>query len=728
MRNLIRLLCACLCVMELTVTGLPQTPPPAGQQGDQKVVVNAGEVLFDVVVRDKKGRAVNDLRASDFEVYEDGVAQQVNSFRLVTRSGGNNSSEASAGSNPQPPDSSQNQTTATVNAPNSKPGGAAESPRLSAVAIVFDRLSPDARARARQAALSYVGEKSDLVGVFLTDLSLVTLQPYTDDMQLVRKAIESAGGSSPSLYASNNAKARDTRTELIQATEAARLDPHNSAAQMAKATMAAELSRLESAEEFQRKEQGNATMYGLLKVAASLRSLPGRKAVILFSEGLVIPSSALGPFRAVINAANRNNVSFYTIDAAGLRTESKTEEARKEIASRSDLRMTQEANNTQDSNGPMTKGLERNEDVLRLNPDSGLGQLANETGGFYITNTNDIQTRLQKVDEDLHTYYVLSYASKNLNYDGSYRKIEVKVKQSGLVVQSRKGYFAINGAFASPVLPYEVPALALLGKAERPNSFPVRAAAFNFPVTAQTSLAPVVVEAQMSDFSFQPDSSKKLYKTDFSIVVLLKDQAGQVVAKMSNQYQLSGALAELEAAKKGGVLFYREAALAPGSYRFEAIAYDQPTGHASVRTGTLEVPDADEGKLRLSSVVFVRAVEKTNAGAPASNPFQVGDLLLYPNAGEAVHKETSKQLPFFFTIYVPPGVQTAPKLMIELRQQGKALAQIPAQLNAPDASGRIQYVAGLPLASIPVGEYELKVTVEDGKTSLSRSGFVSIEK
>src|ERR1041384_4268655 len=89
MRVLLRLLFVCACIAVTAIASRAQTQPTPEQQTDQKVVVNAGEVLFDVVVRDKKGRAVNDLNASDFEVYEDGVVQQVNSFRLVTRSNGN---------------------------------------------------------------------------------------------------------------------------------------------------------------------------------------------------------------------------------------------------------------------------------------------------------------------------------------------------------------------------------------------------------------------------------------------------------------------------------------------------------------------------------------------------------------------------------------------------------------------------------------------------------------
>src|SRR5918911_358918 len=411
MHTLMRLLVACMCIAGVALAGLSQTRTAPEQQGNQKVVVNAAEVPFDVVVRDKKGRAVTDLSASDFEVYEDGVPQQINSFRLVAREdrgGGtvaddSGKANASEGKNP-----SKNPGAVQIN---QVAGGVEAGSRLGGVAIVFDRLSPDARARAREAALGYVGEKDDLVGVFLTDLSLVVLQPYTDDMQLVRKAIENAGASNPSLYASNNREARDVRKALGNTIEEISRNPMNYGAQMEKKRLEMQLWKLEREEEYQRDQQGTATMRGLLKIAGALRGLPGRKAVILFSEGLIIPPSVLNPFRALINAANRNNVSFYTVDAAGLRAESKTEETRKEIVSRSNLRLIQEANN-QESNVPMTKGLERNEDLLYLNPDSGLGQLADQTGGFHITDTNDIKAGLRRVDEDLHSYYLLSYSPK----------------------------------------------------------------------------------------------------------------------------------------------------------------------------------------------------------------------------------------------------------------------------------------------------------------------------
>ena len=727
--------CAVLaCVAGTTITGGAQDRRPAGRQSPDSVVVNTDEVLFDVVVRDRRGRVVNDLTAADFEVYEDGVRQEINSFRLVApagaaanaggrtaSTGGDNKGRAGGATNITPEraaaDGAHGGGNGVVNGANG----------VSAVAFVFDRLSPDARARAYKAALSYLDESAnggELFGVFVTDLSALVLQPFTADRGLVKSGLEKAGLHNPSLYASNNVATRAVRDQETLDMLKEQQGQGGNSGPFAKLRTSS-LTMLEFIEEMERNQQGNATTRGLLFVASSLRALPGRKAVIFFSEGMILPPSTMETFRAVIDAANRNNVSFYTVDAAGLRAESKTAETTKELTSRSDHRMA-ELGLKGDPGGPMTKGLERNEDILRFNPDSGLGQLANQTGGFLITDSNDLGGRLRRVDEDLHSYYLLSYAPRNLNYDGHFRKIEVRLRRTGLAVQSRKGYFAIKGTFASPVLSYEAPALAALEKTPKADAFPFLARGFSFPERERAGLAPVLVDVPLSAFTFRADAEKKIYETDFSVVALLKDQSGQVVEKLSRQYRLTGPLEKIGEEKQGRVLFYREAELEPGRYTLEVIAYDAPTGRAGVRTGAVEVPAAEEGGLRLSDVVFLKRAEPAGAGdeEKRGNPFRVADMLVSPNLGEPVRRSL-KQAPFFFTAYARPGAR--PRLTIELRQQGRTLAQMPGELPAADASGRTQYLAGLPLEKIPAGTYELRVTIGDASASVTRSGYFTLE-
>ena len=78
---------ACLtlaCVVGTSTTSRAQIQRPVEQQNSDKIVISKDEVPFDVVVRDKKGRPIKDLTVSDFEVYEDGVRQEINSFRFVS--------------------------------------------------------------------------------------------------------------------------------------------------------------------------------------------------------------------------------------------------------------------------------------------------------------------------------------------------------------------------------------------------------------------------------------------------------------------------------------------------------------------------------------------------------------------------------------------------------------------------------------------------------------------
>src|ERR1044071_211307 len=141
---------------------LPFYGPAAAQnpQDEDVVQVSSQEVKLDVVVKDKRGRPVKDLKEGDFEIYEDGVRQQIRSFRFVSSESGTvrNGAEAKTGGA---------ESTAAPS-PSATPG---------VIALVFDRLSPEARGLARKAGLAYTQEgmaRGDYTGVFGIDQSLRT--------------------------------------------------------------------------------------------------------------------------------------------------------------------------------------------------------------------------------------------------------------------------------------------------------------------------------------------------------------------------------------------------------------------------------------------------------------------------------------------------------------------------------------------------------------------------
>lgn len=723
-----------LALMPLTFVA--QTP--ATQQDDDVIRTRTAEVKLDVVVKDKKGRPVKDLKLSDFEVFEDGVKQKVESFRFV-------STRATTGPEPEAKTPGTAPTTSPNTPATTTPATQPARSTPSVTALVFDRLSTEGRAMSRKASLAYSEQRTsvgDYTGVFSIDQSLRTIQPFTENSELVKTAIESATSSAPSGYASGASKIRDSADRSIVldqqissgATSAAAsgasgdsggaasagADIGQAAAEQKLLEMQAQM--LDHYERLERDQQGFATINSLLAVINPMQNLPGRKTIIFFSEGLKMPPAVQAKFPAVINAANRANVSIYTIDAGGLRVESGTLEASRQLNSLAASRMQQQGRgNDAGVNGPYTRSLEQNEDLLRFDPKSGLGSLADETGGILISDTNDLVSGLRKITEDMHGYYLLTYVPENKDYDGRFRQINVKLNKSNLDVQSRKGYYAVESVGQLPMLDFEAPALAAARKFAGQNSFEFYGSALSYPTQGRTGLSLVIAEAPMSAFKFTPSADNKTYSTNFSVLALIRNQSDQVIQKLSQNYTLSGPLANLEDARKGALLFYRETQLPAGKYNVQLLAFDSSAKTLSIRSSSLEVPEADETKLRISTVAVLKKAEKLKPEEQKNQPFRFGELLVYPNLGETVKQSVTKQLAFFFTAWPARGSSTPLKLTLEILQNKKSLGQTSADLPAPDAQGQIKYASAIPLDKFQPGAFELKITVSDGKTKVTRS-------
>jgi VWFA-related protein len=688
--------------------------------GSEKAGVTA--VLVDVVVRDKTGIPVRDLQQSDFEILEDSAPQAVGSFTPIFEA------EASMAAAPVA-------TAAPVAAGTTGADGTGAIPPAAKVtpitALVFDRLSPEGRQLAVKAARAYVSEKDPLpsmMGVFGVDLAFTPYAPFTKDREALQKALDTVETRASATFGMD--REQKARIESNAATTQQQAESATGANQGA-AGVDAQLAQMEADmmkgfEALERDEQGYASVNGLFAIIGAMRQLPGRKSVVLFSEGVAIPPAVHRLFLGVIDAANRANVSIYTMDAAGLRPESEQAKIRDQVNAAGKRGLTSYASTPRretNSNEPLTEALERNEDVLRQDPHTGLGELAQGTGGLIFDNTNNLRTGFDRVESDLRNYYLIGYTPTNPTYDGAFRKIEVRVKRSGLTVAARKGYFAVRDTGGAPVNTWEAAALAALDRRPVPNAFPYRVGALQFPSGEKPGLVPVVVDLKTAPLSFPTTEDQKSFKSDFAVVVRFVDAQNKVVRKLSQHYEMSAALDKLDVAKNSDVLFYREPELPPGVYTMETIVYDRPTSKASVRYATVEVPKVDPTKLRMSSLVIVKRGEKVGADEPRTGPLFVKDVLLYPNLGENISQAT-KEVGFFFTVY--PGAAGTPEAVLELIQNGQPLAQVPLPLDAPDASGRIQQVGRLPVDALAPGTYELRAIVKQGSEQVVRSTTLHI--
>src|SRR5204862_4824336 len=125
---------------------------------------------------------------------------------------------------------------------------------------------------------------------------------------------------------------------------------------------------------------------------------------------------------------------------------------------------------------------------------------------------------------------------------------------------------------------------------------------------------------------------------DFSMLAIVRDESQQVVQKLSQHYTFNGPNGNpSDQTKKPNVLFYREAQLQPGKYQVQVIAYDAASREVNVSSTPLEIANIDETKPRLSSVAVLKTAERLTPEEQKRNqPFQFGELLLYPNLGEKI--------------------------------------------------------------------------------------------
>ena len=665
-------------------------------------------------MRDKKGAILRGLDASNVLVFEDGVRQDVETLEFIEpRPDGAASAGALAGAGP-----------------------GARTPTV--VAIAFDRLTPGGRRFAHQTVLDYIDRASpgSWVGLFSIDRDLRTLQPLTSDRAALRQSADRLLSMAPTSLAGLRERKAISNAHAGLATGMGQA--HVASAEFAgtpecrgnetDAIRSQELLESRMVESFaalERDVQGFSTSEALLALIAGLETIPGRKAVVLFSEGVAIPAGVDATFRSVVAAANRANVSFYAADAAGLRVASSGLETRREV----ETVMVRSGPPDLSSMGTGSRSRpELIEDTLRLAPEAGLGRLAAETGGFLISDTNDLGGGLLQMDEELGAYYVASYTPKRQDYDGKFRSLSVKVLAPHGRVQARKGYLALNTDLPVPALEHEAPALAMLDKASLPTEIPLRLRGLQFPETPPYAVASLVVEAPASSFELQRDTKAGVFRQDFTILVLVRDASRKVVAKLSQHYPLSGPLKGQTEPRQGQVRFYRETRLPAGAYTLEAIAYDALSGKAGATAATLEVPEQLPQHLRASSLMVVRSAEKVDgASANAPRPFLYRDVVLYPNLGQAVQRQAGGALAFFVTAW-PTLERPTLEARVEVWRDGKSVAQTPPERLHADGDGRIQLASSLPLEALTPGAYELRVTLNDGRDEETRTAAVPIAR
>src|SRR2546428_5808691 len=163
-------------------------------------------------------------------------------------------------------------------------------------------------------------------------------------------------------------------------------------------------------------------------LADLLRDIPGKKSVIHFTGGITQTGEEnRSQLRAATDAANRANVSFYTVDSRGLLA----------TIPGGDPNTGAATGTAMFSGAAVFHQVQSRQDSRET-----LATLANDTGGRAVFDTGDFREGFQKVLADAGGYYLLGFYSANPKPDGRWRRVKVRVDATGLRVRHRAGYYA----------------------------------------------------------------------------------------------------------------------------------------------------------------------------------------------------------------------------------------------------------------------------------------------
>ena len=648
----------------------PPAPPPPPQGPTFKVRVDYVEV--DVVVTDRQGNLVRDLKKEDFQVLEDGKSQSINTFTMVDIPIERADRPLFAES-PIEPDVKTNE----------KPFDG----RVY-VMVIDDLHTRFGRSiRVKAAAKQFIERRlgaNDLMAIVHTAGSSDANQEFTNNKRLLLAAVDKTSGRKLDSATANKTREFNNTRDLRQQG-----DPLN------------------DPEDAERGFNARNTLDTLRNVADWFGSVRGRRKAILFvSEGIDYDiydmiaqngsthqgaSMVMDATRDAIAAATRSNVAIYGIDPRGL-TDLGDESI--EIQSYPD-----------DTSLGIGPGSLQNE--LRLAQDS-LRVLSDETGGFAVVNKNDFATAYQRIVEDNSSYYVLAYYPPDPR-PGRLHKIDVRVTRPGLTVRARKGYVTPKKADAVTTANTKGPSTPELREAID-SPLPVSGLTlhvFAAPFKGAAPNASVLFGVEMRGRDLQLAQNAKVVLSYLAI-----DQNGKIKAGNTDSLAMPNLKPETRARiEQTGLRVLNRLDLPPGKYQLRVAAHDTNGGNVGSVQYDLNVPDFQKAPFSVSGVVLtsslgaalptVRADEQLKPvlpGPPISlRSFPQNDeIALF---AEVYDNEASK----------PHKVDIVTTITTD---EGRVLFKTDETRDSSDlggARGGYGYTTRIPLKELAPGKYVLKV-------------------
>jgi len=655
-------------------------------------------VIVNVSVKDKSGKPVTTLKKEDIEIYEDGVKQDLAVFELEQLS---NDALAPVATTPAAPVTLEERAEPAPTAPAGQAvtTAAATAPvrhqdkRLVALFFDFSNMPQADQLRAKDAAVDFITKQmtsSDLVSIMAYGNRFDVLEDFTDDrerlLSRLQKMATGEGAGLADVAATSADEGDDSGTFTADDTEFNIFNTDR------------KLTALEDA-------------------TKKLAAYPEKKALIYFASGLTLTGlENQSQLRATVNSAVRANVSIYAVDARGLTASSPVGDA-----STSSGRGT----------GAFTGSKQAGQRSSLTGSQDTLYTLASDTGGKALVDSNDLAMGIRQAQQDISSYYILGYYSKNSAEDGKFRKLQVKLAskelQSSTKLDFRNGYYAgkVFAKFTAGDKERQLEEALTLG--DPVSELPLALEVDYFRVARDRYLVPISVKIPGSVLVLAKKGGKQ--STDFDFIGQVREQpSGRLAGGVRDNIPVKLSDADVSQLEHRHLQYDAGLTLPPGKYNLRFLARENQTGKMGTFETDFVVPDLSASKdLRLSSVILSSQKEDVKAAvgsadndkrALANHPLIQNGQKTVPSITRVFRKDQT--LYVYFEVYdpVPEGASKTPDLtaQVELLQGArKAFSSMPAQQTklTPNRPGVASFSFQLPLAKMAAGQYTAQINVID---------------
>ena len=682
------------------------------------VKISTDLIQTGVAVFDRKGEFVNNLKREDFELSVDGKPVSLSFFEQnIIEQGGDDKAKTERSSIKS----------GTANDAPVKPSGRGRN-----VLFVVDdlHLSFDSHYRARKLILKFIEQEmlpEDTVAIVSSTGKIGFLQQFTDDKRVLRAAVER-------LVFNRDRSAKDHSPPPMSEYEALLIDQFDR--QVTDIFAAQEFGGdMESKREVVRARARtiltqvaiiNRGTYSTLEQAIhSSAQLPGRKVVFFISDGFLLnPSNTDSSYRMrrITDAAARTNAVIYSFDAKGL-----------------------EAGFPEGTTGSTTVGY-RVQSGERLEAQDGLSSLADETGGRFVHNMNDLQSGLTKSIEEASQYYLLAWQPVSENgRPEKLHKIEVRIKNHPeLKVRVHGGYLdkilkadsdetskAKNKKDKNPQAALPIPEQQLsagAGALIPARALPVSLTINYLDMPNEGMLVAVASQIKSAAVEFAPEAGDKA-KASVDLLGVVYDSNGKREGVFREILTVDASLSALSKPERQDIYHNYQTKLKPGLYQVRVAARDAKSGSVGSAVQWIEIPDLSKRQLALSSLILS---ERTNDPG-AKQEKSAADIGALPVLVDRRFARTSELRYIMFIYNAAQGktgtAQPDVTIQTQILRGNDVVVTSPASPISTKGQdpARLPYAAEISLDTLPAGRYELLVMVQDRIAKSNSAQRVSFE-